>query len=510
MLQAVGQKTGQTDDEEVSEALTSERRSMGIRLVRAVFQIALMAAVLIGAYIGMNRLIAAKPERTARPQFEVVLPVEAATINLAGQRPVVRLFGEITAARSLDIRASVSGEVVSVNPGLSAGTEVKAGDELFSIDRFDFEVALAEAQANLAQTDAAIAENRARLAAERTQLTFAESQVNLAKADLERASQLRRNGTLTQKQVDDRLFVVSQREQAANQRRNNIAIEEARLAQQDAIRQRLALGVQRARRNLENTVVRAPFAGIIRTSTVEMGRVVATSDVAVSMYDASALDVRFTLTDAQYGRIAVDGDPLIGRNVDLIWTVGGTDYEYAGRVSRIGADIASERGGVDVYARLDDGEDAPVQLRPGAFVEVAVPDRLYPNAARVPETAIFDGNIVYVIKEGLLEAREIDLAAFDGAEAIVSSGLQNGEQVLATRISEIEEGLKVRIADPDGNGPADDPVRTNGASGGGRPSPEIIAAAKKLSGLSDTQWDELPRAERRPFIDRARSAAQGN
>lgn len=503
MLKSVEQPGESSSSETALDSSPEQRRSILATGIRAIIQIALMIAVIAAAIVAMNRLIAAKPERTGRPQFEVVLPVQAAKVELADQRPLVRLFGEIAAARSVEIRASVAGEVMSVNPDLSAGSFVEQGEELFTIDRFEFESALAEAEADLKKTDATIAENDATIALEKTQLAFAQNQLEFARSDLERAMQLRQRGTLTQKDVDDRELVVSQRDQAVDQRLNNIAIAEARLAQQVAGRQRLELALQRAERDLSNTVVTAPFRGVVRTSTVEIGRIVSSNDVTVSMYDDNALDVRFTLTDAQYGRIATDGDPLIGREVDLVWTVGGINYEYAGQVSRIGADIASERGGVDVFARLVDDHNMPVQLRPGAFVEVAVPDRLYPNAARLPETAIFDGDTVYKIVESQLIAQKIQLAAFDGADAIVIDGLADGDQILATRISEIEEGLKVRIVDEEGVAdPTSEPPRA--PAPGGRPSAEIVASAKKISGLSDAEWDALPRKERGPFIQKAR------
>ncbi|MEM8540338.1 MAG: HlyD family efflux transporter periplasmic adaptor subunit, partial [Pseudomonadota bacterium] len=419
MLKSVEQPVDNSLAEERVDQRPKQNRSLLVSSIRAFAQIALMIGIIAGAIAVMNNLIAAKPERSGRPQFDVVLPVQAADVTLADQRPLVRLFGEIVAARSIDIRASVAGEVTSVNPDLSTGSFVEQGEELFTIDRFDFESALAEAEADLKQTDATIAENNATIALEKTQLAFAQTQLEFARSDLERATQLRQRGTLTQRDVDDRELVVSQRDQTVDQRLNNIEIAEARLAQQLAGRQRLELALQRAERDLVNTVVTAPFPGIVRTSTVEIGRIVSSNDVTVSMYDDNMLDVRFTLTDAQYGRIATDEDPLVGRDVDLIWTVGGIDYDYTGLVSRIGADIASERGGVDVFARLAVDENVPVQLRPGAFVEVAVPDRLYPNAARVPETAIFDGDTVYKIVEGQLRAQKIQLAAYDGADAIV-------------------------------------------------------------------------------------------
>lgn len=426
------------------------QRGAAVSFGRAIVQGALMIAVLVGAYVAMEQLIAAAPERSARPPVSVSLPVDAVTVALADQRPMVDLYGEVTSARTVEVRPPVSGEVVAVSANLSAGSRVEEGEVLFEIDPFDVEMALAEARADLAQTNAAIAENQARLASEGSQLDIARQQLLLAQTDLERASQLRDGGTLTDKQVEERQLIVSQREQAVDQRQNNITIEQARLDQQIAVRDRLELAVSRAERNLNDATVRAPFSGVVRSSTVEIGRIVAANDVAVAMYDDTALDVRFTLTDAQYGRIATDTDPLIGRPVDLQWTVGNIAYDYTGTVARIGADIASDRGGIDVYARIDSSE-APVQLRPGAFMEVTVPDRLYPASARIPETALFDTSTVYVIEHGMLMRRAVTVAAFDGADIIITDGVAAGEQVLATRLSSVEDGLEVTIV----NGPGE-------------------------------------------------------
>lgn len=412
--------------------------------VRAIFQIILMLAVLAASAWAMNMLLAAKPERAARPQIENAIPVDAVAAFPAAERPTIRLFGEILAARSVDIRSAVGGEVMSVNPSLRAGSRVAEGETLFTVDRFSYEGQLTEAQANLAQTEAAISQFRARLNAETEQLAFAENQLELARGDLERAAQLSETGALTAKQVEDRELIVSQREQAVSTRRNNLLIEQAGLEQQLATRDRLAWSVRQAERNLENTRVVAPFSGVIRSSAIEVGRILSPNDVAVSLYDDEALEARFTLTDAQYGRVATDTDPLISRGVELIWTVGGIDYIYSAEIVRIGAEVASARGGVDVYARLTGG-DTGVQIRPGAFIEVTLPDRLYKDGYRLPETAIYDGNTVYLVVDGALQRREVTVAAFDGADVIVQSGLEPGDQVMTSRLSRIENGLKVTL-----------------------------------------------------------------
>ena len=361
----------------------------------------------------------------------------------AANRPNLLLYGEVQAARSVELRPLVNGEIIAVNPGLRAGARIETGDVLFEIDPFFFRGALAEARANLAQARALLAETEARIVAESEQLEASETQLRLAESDLERAQSLVSSGTLTEKQVEDRRLIVSQRQQAVSQRRNNKLIEDARREQQIASIDSLTWKVQQAERNLESAVLKAPFTGVVNSENAEPGRWVSSSDVVVSLYDDTALEVRFTLTDAQYGRISADTDPLIGRDIKVVWVVGQSSHEYVGQIDRIAAEIASQRGGVEVVARLDPTSSA-VQLRPGAFVEIDVPDRLYANSYRIPETALFDGREVFVVEDGKLSRRLVEIAAFDGEDVIIGSGLESGDEVMTTHLTQADDGVRVR------------------------------------------------------------------
>jgi multidrug efflux pump subunit AcrA (membrane-fusion protein) len=248
-------------------------------------QFALMALVLGGAWLAMQSLAASKRERTPRPFTPLVYTVETAIAERADNRPQIRLYGQVETGRNVDLRTTVSGDVVEIHPDLVAGRRVAEGTVLLRIDPFAYEGALVEARANLASTRAAIAEIDARLASEREQLEAADAQLELGRADLERALSLAESGALTDKEVDARRLIVSQREQASSQRRNNILIAEAQRTQQEANAERLEWKIREAQRRLEQTALIAPFDGIISDETVETGRSVNANEVVASIYD---------------------------------------------------------------------------------------------------------------------------------------------------------------------------------------------------------------------------------
>jgi multidrug efflux pump subunit AcrA (membrane-fusion protein) len=179
------------------------------------------------------------------------------------------------------------------------------------------------------------------------------------------------------------------------------------------------------------------------------------------------MDAVFTLSDSQYGRLLLDaakgGEPLVGRPVEIIWRLGRKAIRYKARIERVAARIASGSGGVAVHARLEDAQN-PMPIRSGTFVEVLVPDRLYRHVARLPQSALYGGDHVFVIgPDDRLERRRVELLAHDGGDVLLRGELRVGERVVVSRLSTIGPGLKVReIGEKKGKGARPAGERGNG------------------------------------------------
>ncbi|WP_209000089.1 efflux RND transporter periplasmic adaptor subunit [Pannonibacter tanglangensis] len=430
-------------------------------VLKSLLQAILALAILVAAVLGMRHFVLTKPEVPRRPAQEQTYAVETAAVRLASHTPSIRLYGEVTAGRQVDLRSLVAGEIVAVNPELKAGGTVRKGEDLVAINRFDYEGAVREARANLLEARAQKIEIEGRVALYRDNLRRAGEQLAFAERDLERAEQLQQTGSVTERALDERRLLVSQRRQAEEQARNTLAVEEAGIEQQAAVIQRLQWRLELAERNLTNTVLRAPFDAIVRTEAAQAGRLVNVNDVVASLYARNELDVRFTLSDNQYGRLIAQSGTLVARPVDVSWVLGSQTIDYRAVVDRVGADVARTRGGVDVIATVV-VEDGAVPLRPGAFVEVTIPDRTYPATARLPETALYDEGHVFVVTEGRMTRRNVRVEAFDQGYVLVSGELSDGDVVVTTRIAGGGEGVKVRSL-TDAAQPAE---RTQGQGGG--------------------------------------------
>ncbi len=411
-------------------------------VVRRIVGVLLPLVIVAAAVVGYRGLVASKKTIEPLKVVEKSWPVSTVPVVIDNQTPELRLYGEAVAGRQVDMRTLVMGEIIETGENFKLGGIIKKGDMLVEVDAFEYVAALEEAQGSLLEAEARLLEYNARVQLEIAQLEVARFQLDLAEKDLKRAVKLKKQGSISQKAVDDREVTLSLRRQAIAQRTSNIEIERARASQQAAVIERLKTAVRRAQRSLRNTRLIAPFDAYVAKVDGEVGRFVSANDRVATLIDSRQIDVRFSLSDGQYGRIIADAGTVIGRPVRVIWRVGINSYDFAGKIERVSAQISASNGGIDVFARLD-LKSAKTPLRTGAFVEVYLKDRTYKNVARLPETSLYDNNRVYVIEAGRLVEKKVELVGYAGSDVLVRGALKPGEKLLSSRLSAPVNGLLV-------------------------------------------------------------------
>lgn len=409
---------------------------------------ALVGGILLAAGGLAWFLVATKPEPPANPPRERAYLVEAIPVAIADRRPTFTVYGEIVAAGETELRARVAAPVEKIGESFKVGAVAETGDLLVALDSFKYEKDLIEHRAALREARARLDELQARRDAEAAMIAEDRLQAELSRRDLDRRQRL---GTdvVSEKALDDARIAASQAASRLIQAEQAVAALDAQIAQQQAVIARMEAAVSRAERDLAETEIRAPFRAHVVSVAAAAGSWVSVGQAVGRLNDIDSLEARLFLSESQFGQLIGADDDLRDRPVTLIWRVGERTEILDARIRRVDGAFEAETGGVHVYAELD-GLPPGLPLRAGAFIEARLEGRLYRDAARIPDRALHDGDTVYVVDDGRLAARRIDVLAHDRDRILVRGDLAHGEAIVVTRLAEMAPGLKVDVASADG------------------------------------------------------------
>ena len=171
-------------------------------------------------------------------------------------------------ANKLMVSTDVSGLIKSVN--VKEGQRVKPGDVLFTLDPQPFQIALDNAQAALAQTVQDVESTRATYRAAEAQIGAQAAQVHLNQLTFDRFASLARQNAIAATTVDQARGALQSSEATLISLRQTAATQLAKLsgnpnmpAEQAPAYLKAKAAVNEAQRQLDHTVVKAPFGGIV-------------------------------------------------------------------------------------------------------------------------------------------------------------------------------------------------------------------------------------------------------
>lgn len=400
------------------------------------------AAILLTGIAAMALLIATKPTVSRKAPEEKVWTVGTTPAEIVDIQPELTLLGEIVSSRETELRPLVGGRVIETGDNYLNGGKVKRGDLLLAIDPFEYEAAVKETSAQLAEAQARLEELQTDKASEEALLKEDLGQLDLQKREEVRRAKLRARGSGSQKALDDSRMRLSELAQRVITREQTISGLGARIRQQAAVVSRQQVALERAQRDLRNTRLIAPYDAFVTGAGTAVGKQVGTNDKVATLIGAQALEAKFHMSDSEYARLIAAGG-AVGRKAKVIWRAQTRNFVFDAKIERSESQVVATTGGIDLYARIE-GTSLESILRPGVFVEVSVPDRKYLKVIRLPQSAIHGRNTVYVVEEGRLVAKHIEIMARIRDDVLVQGDLLSGDMVATTTFAEIGPGVKVR------------------------------------------------------------------
>jgi RND family efflux transporter MFP subunit len=353
--------------------------------------------------------------------------VRTAVARAASQTPgagsVLDASGFVTARRQATVAAKITGKVTEVL--IEEGMRVEEGAVLARLDDTEARAQLALAEAQVAAATSQVAEIQA--------------QLEQAERDAARQQELYRRELVSAQSM------------------------EATRAQRDALRARLFAARQQikvaeetvrvARVQIENTVIRAPFAGMVTAKAAQPGETISpisagggfTRTGIGTIVDMDSLEIQVDVNEAFINRVA-PGQPVQATlNAYPDWRIPGDVIAIIPTADRSKATVK-----VRVAIRSKDPRIVPDMGVRVAFLDAQAPPGAPVPGVVVPADAVRedpDGAAVFVVADRRVERRRVTLGPPTGTTRHVLDGLRDGERVVVSPPDSLGDGDRVTLAE---------------------------------------------------------------
>ena len=191
-----------------------------------------------------------------------------------------------------------------------------------------------------------------------------------------------------------------------------------------------------ARLNLDYSRIRAPIDGVVSSRNIKLGQSIDVSDVAFRITDTSELLAYLQIPQAELGKISAG--QMATLRVDAM-----PDMTFSATIARISPTIDMRNGTFRATAFIDNSSS---DLAPGMFARFSVAYERHTDALVIPQGAVIeedDQASVYVVAEGAVSRRTIEVGIKSGDLVEVVDGLAGDEEIVVTGQSSLRDGSKV-------------------------------------------------------------------
>ena len=377
-----------------------------------------------------------------RFQKERVFAVNVETLNKQIASPKILSYGEIYSKRMLEIRPLVSGRLDYVSEKFVEGGYVNSGDILFRLNQKDYLNELEIAEIDLEDTKAQLSEAISKLDYANLEFEVSESQLNLRKNALDRQTQLAESGLITSSQLENTQLAYSSSKQQFLNKQNLVKSSKNAIDKLKIQLKRRSISIDKAKRNLDETEIKAPFDGIIASVNILPGSVINKNEKLGTLLDPNSLEVMFNLSANEFARVIDKDGKLLNLDITAYLKLSNKDIPFSGKIERINPEIINIGSGRKLFASINLGENKT--LRPGDFVVLEIKEPSLKNITVLPSSAVtIDGKIFILEEDNRLKEIEVTILRRQGNEVIVSGAPTDKEYVMQ-RSPQLGNGLKIK------------------------------------------------------------------
>jgi RND family efflux transporter MFP subunit len=346
------------------------------------------------------------------------------TATVGNERTVLNASGYVTARREATVSSKVTGKVIEVL--VEEGKNVQEGQVLARLDDTNVKTSLRLAEAQLVSARNALAETRVR--------------IRENEQELQRQNGLLQSKIATQADYDHAEAAVLAFKAKLEQQQSDIGVAESQVAYWQ--------------QQLDDTIIRAPFAGIVTSKNAQPGEMISpisagggfTRTGICTIVDMQSLEIEIDVNESYINRVE-SGQP-VEATLDAY-----PDWKIPCKVIAIIPTADRQKSTVKVRVGFDklDQRILPEMSVKVAFREAANPGSVAQRTVVVPKAAVHqqdNHDVVLVVQNERAERRAVTVASSTGDETIISAGVSAGEKVILDWPPGLTEGVKVKEIKP--------------------------------------------------------------
>lgn len=336
--------------------------------------------------------ISHRPQPQTMEMPPPVVRVEATALKKTSFPVKVRSQGTVQPRTQSSLLPEVSAKVIEVSPSFRPGGFFDTGEVLLRLDPVDYETAVIIAKATLAQAEVTLAEEKTK------------------------AEQARANWRTLGKSGEP----------------SALALRLPQVAKAEADVASAAAQIAKAERDLERTIIRAPYDGQVLEQLVDVGQFVTQGTSLGRIFAIDYVEIRLPLPEREMRFLKLperfrDGETATSSApVELRSLIDGKPATWTGEIVRVESQIDETTRQITAVAQVNDPyaqkSDGRPTLKIGQFLEAEIEGELLTDVFIIPRRAVRAGNEIILITGGnKLSRRTVEPLISDGDQIVISA-----------------------------------------------------------------------------------------
>jgi membrane fusion protein (multidrug efflux system) len=369
---------------------------------------------------------------SAKTKEQAAAPAPVAAVPVAAvERPItrfIRVTGTLMAEEQADVAAETAGRVVSAP--VERGTPVSQGAELIRLSAAETDAQLKEAEANAAQIEARLGLTSGAFDVNAVpEVQNAKASYELAQNEFGRIKSLLDQRVVSQSEYEQRRTQMEAARQQYEAAKNGAAQQFQSL---QAARARVSL----ARKAFADTVVRAPFVGVVAQRLVSVGDYVTKGMKVAIVVRVNPLRAQLTIPEQSVSAVAAG--QRVSFEVDAY-----PNRQFEGKVKYVAPSLQADQRALTVEALVPNPAG---ELKPGLFATARIEQPARTPGVLVPAAAVHTASgtsRVFVVNGDHVEERIVTTGQPVGDLVEITKGLKAGERVATKNVAQLTDGTKV-------------------------------------------------------------------